>query len=436
MPALTSAGDQLFGHLAKLLAPQAIPNASSLVILEPSGKDVSGMSAGTPEAMEALADLAGTIPAASATFLDRGGTYEDVWDFVLRSAAPTGPTNDPVRITIAALVSDNRAEFELMARARVGLFGDVYRPVLTDPPDWLAEGGWTSASFRIGGDHPDPLPDPSDAVVVPDELPDLQWRLIETGTELPQLWEDAGPTAAAATLPDELNDPSRAVDFTARVAPVTTATSGVELSFEYRVVGLKRPWLRSHLCELSGWTVPGLPVNGLSNGEPRDNPGMLPVITTRMLVVRRLVVKAHWSSTDRARAAGTRTLALGPFVLSGAEGFDGSELTRPAPQVVAWLAAIVPDCPKAGAPTASPGEFLGRGEVVSQTALNVRSRPSTQSALVGSLLPGQAVTIECKTKGQLVDGNRVWYRLAQEPRGWASARFIKNLTPIPPCSRQ
>ncbi|MEU4039669.1 hypothetical protein [Streptomyces collinus] len=429
-----AAGDQLFAQLAALLAPQGVGDASALMILEPSGKDVAAGGAGTPAAAEALADLANTVPAAAATFFDTGGTYDDLWDFVLRSAKPTGPAGDPARVTLANLVNDNRADFELMARARMGSAGDLYHPVLAEPTDWLSEDGWTSVSFRVGGEDPDPVPATAPGVQVPQELPDLKWRLIAAREDVqPQrLWQEPELAAADRIQTEAFANPDRVVDVTAKVAPAATDTpSGVELSFQYRVIGLQRPWLRAHLCQLGGWAIPGLPAGGLSNGMPEGNSGILPVLTTRMLVVRNLVAKAHWSDTDRARAASAETLALGPFALAGAAG-SGSELTRPAPQVVAWLAAVLPACPPPGeANDAETPAALGR--VVSRGPLTVRSDHTTKAAKVGSLNAGQTVALACKAKGEPVDGNTVWYRLGKDPQGWAAARYIKNLGPVPPC---
>ncbi|TXS48253.1 SH3 domain-containing protein [Streptomyces sp. t39] len=417
--------------MAALLAPQGVGDASALVILEPSGKDVGAGGAGTPAAAEALADLANTVPAAAATFLDTGGTYDDLWDFVLRSAVPTGPAGDPARVTLANLVNDNRADFELMARARMGSVGDLYHPVLAEPADWLSEQGWTSASFRVGGHDPNPAPSPG--VQIPHELPELEWRLIAARENIqPQrLWQEPELAAADRIQTETFADPDRVVDVTAKVAPAVTDTpSGVELSFQYRVIGLQRPWLRAHLCQLKGWAIPGLPAGRLSNGMAEGNPGILPVLTTRMLVVRNLAAKAHWSDTDRARAASAETLALGPFTLAGADR-DGSVLTRQAPQVVAWLAAVLPACPPGEANDADTPAALGK--VVSRGPLTVRSDHTTKAAMVGSLNAGQTVALACKVKGEPVDGNTVWYRLGQDPRGWAAARYIKNLGPVPPC---
>ncbi|MEV4925095.1 hypothetical protein [Streptomyces roseoverticillatus] len=436
--AQAAAGRQLFAQLASLLAPQGVGDASALVILEPSGKDVASAAAddaGTPAAAEALADLANTVPAAAATFFDTGGAYDDLWDFVLRSARPTGPDDDPARVTLANLINDNRADFELMARARMGSTGDLYHPVLAEPTDWLGEDGWTSASFRVGGEDPAPAPAPAPGVQVPQELPDLEWRLIAAREDVqPQpIWHEPELATADQIQTEAFHNPDRVVDVTAKVAPADTDTpSGVELSFQYRVIGLQRPWLRAHLCQLGGWAIPGLPAGGLSNGMPEGNPGILPLITTRMLVVRNLVAKARWSDADHARAASAETLALGPFTLTGAVSGDTSELTRPAPQVVAWLAAVLPASPP-------PGEVkeadtpAGLGRVVSRGPLTVRSDHTTKAAKVGSLNAGQTVALSCKAEGEPVDGNILWYRLGQDPQGWAAARYIKNLGPIPRC---
>ncbi|WP_329376471.1 SH3 domain-containing protein [Streptomyces sp. NBC_01351] len=56
------------------------------------------------------------------------------------------------------------------------------------------------------------------------------------------------------------------------------------------------------------------------------------------------------------------------------------------------------------------------GKVVSKGPLKVRSEPTTRSRLVGHLYPHTKVEIDCKKRGEKVDGNHLWYRLA-EPNG-------------------
>ncbi|WP_327290625.1 SH3 domain-containing protein [Streptomyces sp. NBC_01198] len=62
-----------------------------------------------------------------------------------------------------------------------------------------------------------------------------------------------------------------------------------------------------------------------------------------------------------------------------------------------------------------------------------RGAPTTRSAAVGSLRPGRTVALTCKTTGEDVEGNSLWYRLDQDPAGWATARYIDNLGPVPVC---
>ena len=434
---------QLYAQLAALLAPPgSVEGTTSLVILEPAGKDVAPLGAGTPEAIEALADLANTVPLAGSTFLDSGGVYDDIWRFVLRSATPTGGPDDPARVTLATLISDNRADLELMARARLDVPGDTFHPVLAEPRGWLDDDGWAEASFRIGGDAPQPPPATPPSVFTPTDIPQIEWRLIEPvepvepvpdprvvpdrmlrpereavadAGEEPGGWRLSGladrlrspvvlrskaagvadlavlptesggdadvaaelaqplvlradavsslqrlrATPAARLAPEEpvnvvldagtrwkdVWTAARVIDTTAPIAAPDVQGSGFELRFQFRVVGIKRPWIQQQLLRLRGWSVPGLGAGGISTGDPTGNTGLMPVLTTRMLVVRRLVVTARWSDADRARAARSAALAFGPFTLTGGDAFDGSELTREGPQVVAWLGQVLPASP-------------------------------------------------------------------------------------------
>ncbi|GIH65722.1 hypothetical protein [Microbispora siamensis] len=393
MSGAETAGAQLYAHLAQLLAPaDSLVGSSSMVILEPAGKDVGAMASLTgAEAREAMADLANAIPAAAPSFLDTGGFYDDIWNFVLTSALPTGPADDPVRATVARVIADNRADFELMALARLDLPADLYHPVSATPADWLGPAGWSSASFRVGGEDADPVPQAAPDLFVPEEIPELVWREIDplepqrSGLDpfeepdllkLPDRLEPRDtfgqrelviPARRRSVLGDtrvlkllegirarkpvappeglmwrDVFTVSRAVETTGKES---RTTSRFRLSFDYRVVGLRRPWLEPQLCHLSGWIIPGLPAHGLSTGLLTDNKGLMPVLTTRMLVVRDLVVEAEWSDADRDKAGSGATVAFGPFRVAGEGAFDGTRLTRADPQVVAWLAAVVPACP-------------------------------------------------------------------------------------------
>ncbi|MFC9292622.1 SH3 domain-containing protein [Streptomyces sp. NPDC057011] len=84
------------------------------------------------------------------------------------------------------------------------------------------------------------------------------------------------------------------------------------------------------------------------------------------------------------------------------------------------------------------------GKVVSKGPLKVRSQPTTDSQVVNQVYPNRKVEIECKTYGESVDGNRIWYRLHKKyganpnsksygKKHWVSARYVKNLTEVKYC---
>lgn len=398
MSGLTSLGGQLYARLAELLAPadSLLEATSCLMVLESAGKDAGGMAAlPKAQATEALAALTNSIPATAATFLDTGNYYDDTWDFVLGSATSTSDIGDPANATFAKLLADNKFDFEAMGLASLDQPASIFHPVQVTPPDWLGEVGWNSVSFRIGGDAPASTPATPPQLFIPAEIPTLTWRaenetvahelepvdpfhgemLIPSGHNIivdQSLVDPPGLTlgraketmltkpaalvladqfrkGAAITLAEEVqwNDIwtlSRAADLVSTPSETAPATTGFELSFDYRVVGLRRAWLRSTLLSLSGWKIPGLAPLKISNGHPSGNLGLMPLITTRMLVVRNLVVHAHWSEADKAKADDTNTISFGPFSVSGSDGFDGTDMSRPAPQIVAWLAAVVPPC--------------------------------------------------------------------------------------------
>ncbi|MBD0842197.1 MULTISPECIES: SH3 domain-containing protein [unclassified Streptomyces] len=63
------------------------------------------------------------------------------------------------------------------------------------------------------------------------------------------------------------------------------------------------------------------------------------------------------------------------------------------------------------------------GTVVSHTKLNLRQAPTTHSPVVGWLSPGSQDRVDCKVRGQSVNGNPYWYWLVGAG-AWASAAFV------------
>ncbi|NUP45112.1 MAG: SH3 domain-containing protein [Streptomyces sp.] len=66
---------------------------------------------------------------------------------------------------------------------------------------------------------------------------------------------------------------------------------------------------------------------------------------------------------------------------------------------------------------------LARGVVTAET-LFLRSAPNRGSQVIRVAHRGDRVSIFCKTPGQSVDGDNIWYLLPDGTWAWGAARFI------------
>ncbi|MFJ6793287.1 hypothetical protein [Streptomyces sp. NPDC091268] len=148
--------------------------------------------------------------------------------------------------------------------------------------------------------------------------------------------------------------------------------------------------------------------------------------------------------TILALTAGSLVLGLG-----GAGAAVADE--EPMPAMAGHQKVIPTDEFDNGYPDGQDGE--ARGIVISHGKLAIRSRATTRSFKVGSLHPHEKIAIECKKRGERVDGNDIWYLLeergefddpiaknaklnkkrAYDGERWVSARYVKNLTRVQWC---
>ncbi|VVB94960.1 Uncharacterised protein [uncultured archaeon] len=361
------------------------------------------------KANEAFSDLVNTIPVPGSTFVDSSRLYDNVYKLIVESAVTNGDPGDPVSVNAARQIEGARFDIGNIVMAREDIPTDIYHPALADPVQWWDTATpWIDASFTIGGSATPP-PKPASSIINMAKLPSLMWRSSPHEGNLKELaalvrpkgnlslararalYPQAGivtrtpdtainapgsekkisglhtlaskihtlntrPTfetlqiAPAKLRYGDLIHIARLLEMKAPQAPAQPAGSGFRLSFQYCVVSIRRPWFHRELFDLPGWRLPGFATHAISNGQPTNNDGLLPAITTRFLAVRNLVVRAAWSDGDRdkaeqaSKAAGV--LSFGPFALTGDVHFDGTELRRSTPQIVAWLAAILPACPR------------------------------------------------------------------------------------------
>ncbi|MFE1246791.1 SH3 domain-containing protein [Streptomyces sp. NPDC058735] len=73
---------------------------------------------------------------------------------------------------------------------------------------------------------------------------------------------------------------------------------------------------------------------------------------------------------------------------------------------------------------------LYKGVVTART-LALRSAPNRGSQIIRYAHKGEVVSIFCKTGGETVQGNPLWYLLTDGTWAWGAARHIDNIGPSP-----
>ncbi|MGW7610286.1 SH3 domain-containing protein [Streptomyces sp. NPDC054766] len=74
---------------------------------------------------------------------------------------------------------------------------------------------------------------------------------------------------------------------------------------------------------------------------------------------------------------------------------------------------------------------LYQGRITARGGLALRSSPTRGSQLIRVARQGEIVSIFCKTSGQTVEGNPLWYLLTDGTWAWGAARYIDNIGPSP-----
>ena len=259
---------------------------------------------------------------------------------------------------------------ERMAQARLGSLdtgGLPYLPVHSEPADWHhpdSVSGWDTAMFRIsdrGGSWLLPLVDPSEVdlldTVSVDRLPTDRGpdrdSTIETDltrlASIPLSHRLATPTTSPfASAPPKrwpqsshLDDSVTALAKRAEVGEVEP--SPLSVSFEFRVVGLRRRWLSATLLHHPQLCLPGRRRGELQAQIP---PGSNLVFKVGLIAVRKLRLigehrLGHLARLHRASRFGSLSL-IGRSV---APSDSTIEIDCPGVQIVGWFGAELPVLP-------------------------------------------------------------------------------------------
>ncbi|MFG2160301.1 SH3 domain-containing protein [Streptomyces olivaceus] len=134
------------------------------------------------------------------------------------------------------------------------------------------------------------------------------------------------------------------------------------------------------------------------------------------------------SSLVRGLAA---VLAAGALATAGAvapaAAHDGrGSAPGPAPAVTGT--GGVTDGGHGGDGRQEQGRYRG---VVTAERLALRTSPARGSDVIRYARRGEVVSIYCKTPGDTVKGNPLWYLLTDGTWAWGAARYIDNVGPAP-----
>ncbi|MFJ7947804.1 SH3 domain-containing protein [Streptomyces sp. NPDC096354] len=85
---------------------------------------------------------------------------------------------------------------------------------------------------------------------------------------------------------------------------------------------------------------------------------------------------------------------------------------------------------------AAPAQFAPPAQpyatVSSQSGLNERQYPSTDSSVVAVLEYQDQVGLRCKVRAQAIAGNDVWY-LLRDTQAWIAANYVVRTGTVPYC---
>ena len=125
------------------------------------------------------------------------------------------------------------------------------------------------------------------------------------------------------------------------------ATDSIDVSFDYCLVKISRPWYIGSFMADGSWCVPSIPKGSITSGTAANTFSMLPIA---FVTIKNLVIEANWAAADMANAA--QATDFGPFKVEA--GIVQNKLSHPGIQVVGWLLQSLPPLPPNDTPKNDP----------------------------------------------------------------------------------
>ena len=113
-------------------------------------------------------------------------------------------------------------------------------------------------------------------------------------------------------------------------------------------VNLNRNWFDFAVLSSGAWYIAGEPAGHISSGKRDDNPGLMPLLPTALLVGTDVNVEGDWSRKDKEIMDSHVALGIGPFPIVTHAAQAGREAgALPQVHLIGYLSALVPYVPKA-----------------------------------------------------------------------------------------
>jgi hypothetical protein len=184
------------------------------------------------------------------------------------------------------------------------------------------------AAARTGG-APDPSP----------EAPQQPSTSAQAGAAAPRMTPILTRSAALSTFVSDL--PAQPV-----------SSRNFQLSFDYCVANVSRPWLSPAFLQDPRWYLLGEQSGSRAVGKYESKAYRFAFLPAALVVLKNLVISAEWSQEDRIYAQSAAS--LGPFALVD-KSFEGESLKSPGMQIFAWLCQVMPALPPAADPALPAG---------------------------------------------------------------------------------
>lgn len=274
-----------------------------------------------------FSQLVDAVPAFDRFYSPSGKSTEDVYGKIV-----SGMTVKDGNPFVSRLKAEAQQKFEQSVFVNMGGIPGNWHPTYAVPDDWY------DTSLK-------------------DRYKNLEFDLSDDGKK------DSPFTLIGAEGPVRLSLGGEASS-SASLDPETKIRS---ITMKYLLVQFQRPWLNSMLFESNGWYVSGQPQGWCSSGRADENPGVLPLLRTGMLLGRDVSIDADWSAKDRAFLDSAKSLEkplfLGPLAVTP----QGSGSTV---QVIGWVCSLVPYSPRASDLRGGSILLRNQGAFISRFSMN------------------------------------------------------------------